>query len=296
MGAVIYRERLPWGSTPYALGRNVNHDPESRRFVYRAAGDVELVPVRHERHVPVFDQGDLGSCTGNAAVGCLATGPFWRTMEPADAPFWPLDQAAAVRCYSEASAIDPFRGQYPPDDTGSDGLSVAKVLTKSGAISGYRHAFGLDQALTALMSWPFITGTVWKTGMFEPDADGVVRATGSDAGGHEFIGDQYVPAGERFGPRSSPAAVPMVGFTNSWGTSFGHGGRFYMVADEYGELLSRNGDVTVFAPAAVAPPVPDSVDPDVDLADAVRGWAGRPAVCNRKVRDALRVWLEAKGL
>src|SRR5690349_3550882 len=61
------------------LGRHVNHDPRSRRFPVRTA-PVPLRTVEHERHVGVFQQGDLGSCTGNAALGCMATGPFWDAL------------------------------------------------------------------------------------------------------------------------------------------------------------------------------------------------------------------------
>ena len=67
--------RRPDG-TLFALGRHVNHDPRSRRFAFRAQ-QATLAPVFHERHVPIFDQGSLGSCTGNAALGILATGPYW---------------------------------------------------------------------------------------------------------------------------------------------------------------------------------------------------------------------------
>ncbi|MFC4587824.1 hypothetical protein [Sphaerisporangium corydalis] len=32
---------------------------------------------RWERALPILDQGDLGSCTGNAAAGALGTAPYW---------------------------------------------------------------------------------------------------------------------------------------------------------------------------------------------------------------------------
>ncbi len=119
--AEIILERFRNPSDP-RLGRHVNHDERSRRFPYR--GPVSpLHAVKHERHVPVFDQGSLGSCTGNAAVGCLATGPFFDTVGPEDdARLRGLDQVAAVEVYEAATTVDPFPGQYPPTDTGSDGL------------------------------------------------------------------------------------------------------------------------------------------------------------------------------
>ena len=50
------------------LGRLIEHDERSRRYAFDAS-KVKLASVHHERRVPVLDQGDLGSCTGNAMTG-----------------------------------------------------------------------------------------------------------------------------------------------------------------------------------------------------------------------------------
>jgi hypothetical protein len=63
------------------LGRHVNHDPRS--LSYLVAGPAAAVTpksVKWDRHVPSFDQGDLGSCTINAGLGILATDPYWGTL------------------------------------------------------------------------------------------------------------------------------------------------------------------------------------------------------------------------
>jgi hypothetical protein len=285
----MYVERQPW-ATPRPLGRHVNHDPRSRRFAFRAPRRVDIRSVRHERHVPVFDQGDTGSCTGNAAVGALATGQYRRTVTDADASWLqPLDQSAARECYSRATRIDPFRGEWPPEDTGSDGLSVAKVLHEAGAISGYRHAFAFDDALAALMDGPVITGTNWYPSMFDPAPDGLVTIRPGDRpdGGHEYIVDEY------------DADKGWLGFTNSWGSGWGVGGRFFMTRATFQRLLMERGDVTVFVPSTepVPEPAPAPGDAaDIALLEAVASWADRDAVCGRKARRAIRAWREAKGL
>lgn len=282
---VTERERLQWRDTPHPLGRHVNHDARSKAYPHRAAPRRALKSVRHERHVPVFDQGSLGSCTGNAAIGCLATGRFFRTVDEMDHPnVRTLDQAAAVWVYSAATRIDPFRGEHPPEDTGSDGLSVARVLHQAGAIAGYRHAFSLADTLDALQDGPLITGTVWLNDMFRPNSDGIVRPTGSEQGGHEYLVDEY------------DGARGLVGFTNSWGPNWGQGGRFYMQAEDFGTLLSRQGDVTVFVPCTEPAPEPVAADPDAVLAAAVGTWAKRDAICGRKHRRAIVDWMTAKGL
>lgn len=283
MDRVIYRERLR--PTDGRLGRHVHHDSRSRAYAYRPAGAVKLRTVRHERHVPVFDQGHLGSCTGNAAVGCMATGQFFATLDRADQEAFPLNEDGAVRCYSLATAADDYAGTYPPDDTGSDGLSVAKVLTTAGLISGYRHAFSLDDALAALMVQPLITGTVWTQDMFDVDRNGIVSPTGAEVGGHEYVVDSF------------DTATNLVGFTNSWGTGWGWQGRFFMPAEVFGNLLDRQGDVTVFVPATAPPPMPNLPDdPDAVLARALGEWSRSTAWTCHKQRAAVAAWLRAKGL
>lgn len=271
----------------HRLGRNINHDLRSRLFPVQAA-DVVPKSVRHERHVPVFDQGQLGSCTGNAGIGCLATGNFYDEYQKLPAGKYTLDEAGAVKLYSDATVADPYDGTYPPEDTGSDGLSIAKVLQNAHIISGYQHAFSLNDAIKALTLAPFITGTFWYNDMFTPDASGRVQASGALAGGHEYVADELDIERER------------IWFTNSWGASWGIGGRFYMAFGDYSGLLENNGDVTVFVPATQpAPvPVPPAVDPrDVTLASQVRDWSkAHHAGSNAKAAKAVQAWIIAKNL
>jgi hypothetical protein len=231
------------------LGRHVRHDPRSLRFLIEAVDPATLTSVRHVRGIPVLDQGDLGSCTGNAAEGALGTSPLYETVPAgvrrptgdADA-----DEQQAVSLYSLATSLDDYDGQYPPDDTGSDGLSVAKAAQKLGLISGYRHATSLAAALTALQDGPVITGVNWYSSFDSPAADGTISIGrhASVRGGHEFCVDELDVPNKR------------VGFTNSWGTSWGVEGRAYMSWDTWERLLSEDGDVTVFVPVTEPAPQP----------------------------------------
>ena len=212
-------------NTPFPLGRVVNHDPRSLGYPAPVAALKRRVPVLWTMRAPTLNQGDLGSCTGNAAAHALNTDPLFRGRV--------FTEDDAVSIYSAATRLDPYPGEYPPTDTGSSGLSVAKVLKDRGEISSYGHAFGLEHFLGALQLNPVLVGIPWHTDMFNPDSRGFVRPTGDVAGGHEIlaVGDD---------------AKSVITFQNSWGADWGvSGGRFYMTYKDFRKLLRRDGDATV---------------------------------------------------
>lgn len=286
MTRTIYRERIP--ATDPRLGRHVHHDSRSRAYVFDTTG-LTIGDVDHTRRVSIFDQGNLGSCTGNAGIGCLATDPFRDTL-PAN-PAYSLDEVGAVDLYSDATRADGYPGQYPPDDTGSDGLTIAKVLTRAGLIAGYQHTFTLDDALKALTVTPLITGTVWYKSMFTPTSEGVVPVVKSSgvAGGHEYEVVGY------------DQARGLVRFANSWGTSWGDHGYFWMAAEDWGALLAQQGDVTVFTPVTAPAPTPTpqpspADDADRALATVAQQWIRHPRILgSARLKTALNTWLAAKG-
>src|SRR5436309_8703933 len=138
----------------HRLGRHVHHDPLSRSFP--AAAGRSIVSVNWSHHGPVLDQGQLGSCTGNALVDCLMSGPLYR-------PGRDLTEAHALRAYELATTIDPFPGSYPPDDTGSDGPDACKAGKQHGWLIGYTHTFTQSHALRALTPAPAMVATEWRT-------------------------------------------------------------------------------------------------------------------------------------
>lgn len=209
------------------LGRHVHHDHRSLAYPVAVLPSSQIRSVQWRRRCDPFDQGELGSCTGNAMAGLLMTGPFYEDGRD-------LTEKEAVSIYSDATKIDQFGGTFPPDDTGSSGLAVARVAHKRGLIRGYRHAFSIQAALAALQSGPVITGVPWYAGFDTPEGDqAVVSVSGDVRGGHEFVVDGIdVDAG-------------LVFCTNSWGTEWGNRGRFAMTFATWKELLRQRGDVTV---------------------------------------------------
>lgn len=278
----------------HRLGRNYRYDSRSQRYLYQVPVTA-INSVTWPRHIPVLDQGDIGSCTGNAMVGAIGTGPVFDAL-PGD--HVPLDEALAVKLYSRATVIDDaegFTGQYPPDDTGSDGLSVSKAAVEGHFISGYQHALDVPMMLTALQAGPVIVGVNWYSSFDNPDATGLVKI-GSSAfvrGGHEFL------------VRGVDVARQVFSADNSWGSGWGNQGSFRFSYAVMERLLSEQGDCTVPVPLSDPAPVPTPVPPEPPAADprdaqmwqAVKPWAqARHVGSNRKAATEVRSWAHDKGL
>lgn len=277
MEHIVRNHKIP--STDKRLNRHVYHDARSRNFAFDTS-KLSIVSVFHGRHIPILDQGNVGSCTGNAGIGALATDPVYSTSISNNTTY-PLTEDGAVKLYSDAEMIDGT-GPYPPNDYGSYGLSIAKALKNAGLISSYQHTFTLDDALKALTQYPIMVGINWYNSMFNPQADGRVTISGGIAGGHEIVARQIDARNQR------------VWFDNSWGTSWGVNGRFYLTFTDLGRLLSEQGDVIVLIPNGVAPATTTTttIKPNTTTTTTIAPPSQEDVV----LAEAMRTWLTAKGL
>ena len=233
------QEKIPEQPVPgKPLGRHIEHDERSRGFMAVPEGKAifnfeALRSVTHRRWGEVFDQGDLGSCTGNAVAGCLNT-------RPTHIPGPIVHEPVAVQIYSLATQLDVWDGEYPPDDTGSSGLAACKAALQLKYITRYEHAFSIEETIMALQERPVITGINWYEGFDRPDALGLVTIAGEVRGGHEIeaLGFHVVPD-------AKSVLDCIVEFENSWTRKWGVRGRFFMYVRAWAELLDEDGDVTV---------------------------------------------------
>lgn len=230
-----------YDSTDSRLGRHVHHDSRSKdyEFLPRSAKPKQKNTFWDSAIAPL-NQGDLGSCTGNAEAQWLNTN-FANSVRNLTNKGKPLSEKDAVKIYSLGTTLDNQPGQYPPDDTGCDGLSVAKAGVKLGYLDKYTHTFSFTALQAALEQTPAIVGTVWTQSMFKP-RNGLVkvgRLTQSNiAGGHE-----YLACGIDF------SAEVMI-FRNSWGDQDAWpgckpGGYFAIGFADFQKLLAEQGDATV---------------------------------------------------
>lgn len=263
----------------YRLGRNLNHDPRSVAFRYRSI-DANLKTVSHLPSIPCLDQGDVGSCVANTGTELLATAEYAAVKPPT------LDEAYAQALYHDCTASDDYPGTWPPDDTGSDGLTLGKVLTARGLASGYQHAMDTASFLAALQVRAVPVGITWKSGCDNPSSAGLIRWTGSIRGGHELLAIGY------------DAAKQWVELQNHWGADWGVGGRCWIPIADLAAAFGADGDATIIVPASQpAPtPTPSPVDVDAQLWAAEKTWAkARHTGTNKTAARALSAWAAAKG-
>ncbi|MBM9510000.1 hypothetical protein [Actinacidiphila acididurans] len=259
------------------LGRHIEHDPRSLAYAHGVLPKSAIKSVSWTRRIPILNQGNIGSCTGNAETGALGTDSVGRTAAAtvtvkADskgvftAGIRTLDETFALDVYTLNTLLDSIKGNMPGDDTGSTSLACGKSGQALGLFSGYTHAYSYDALLSALQSGPVLIGIPWYNSMFEPQADGriVVDVSSGLAGGHEMVVREYDLANDEVWP------------DNSWDTTWGLQGRGYFAGADLRTLLANGGDVLVPAftaspaPAPTPTPVPAGVT-GAQVAAAVRG-------------------------
>lgn len=216
-----------------AWGRHVEHDPRNWDYTYPEPGPGRrLATVVWPRYSPILDQGELGSCTGNALVGLLGCAPFSANVTDVAR----FDEVLAVRVYADATHLDNVPGAWPPEDTGSTGNAVAKAAKRRGLIAGYSWCRTSTSLLHALQHGPVIVGSVWTERMSTPDRNGEVHADGPVLGGHE-----YLVRGVEF----RAGADALLHCDNSWGPDWGLAGSFTMSLATWARLRAQQADVTV---------------------------------------------------
>jgi hypothetical protein len=171
------------------LGRQRVHDSRSKNFpasiglVDRSKWVSKLIRVYDPTPNPNQCHGEctgVAKCVQMNAVGNRVMGLV-------------LNMINAHGFYRIATELDPFEGEWPPDDTGSSGLASAKAAQKFGVGGEYLHIFnGADGVVQQIQEGRVVSvGTWWYDDMFYPNTKGVIEPTGPQVGGHQFAARGY---------------------------------------------------------------------------------------------------------
>lgn len=232
---------IKYEPTDPRLGRHVEHDDRSYNFAYSAKmARPKRKTTRWTSKAPVLNQGEIGSCTGNALAQWLNT-DFAGSVQIANNGAMFFDEQDALDIYSKATTLDSIPGRYTPDDTGSTGNAACKAARSFGYLSGYSWLFSYSSVQAAIEQTPLIVGTLWTNDMFDP-VNGLVKVGSlldrNIAGGHEYlmVGIDY--------------ENQVFEFRNSWGDQKDWpgckpGGYFAIGFEDWERLLDADGDVTV---------------------------------------------------
>lgn len=206
-----------------SFGRLIQFDERSRNFPIRALIDSMATPRSYTWSCGVnLDQGYLPACTGfavcheAAAKPCVIAG---------------ITDQVAIALYYRAQDLDEWPGN---DYFGSSVLGAMKAGMEKGWYSEYRWAFSETQLQFAVgYKGPAVLGIDWYPGMMAPDANGLIKATGTFEGGHAILCN-----GVNIKKR-------LYRLHNSWGKSWGKDGECFISFDDMAKLLASQGEACI---------------------------------------------------
>lgn len=167
------------------------------------------------------NQGNTPMCVGYAWSHWISDGPVFHSGNQ------PIIQPSTI--YYEAQKIDEWPGEN------YDGTSVragVKYLQQTGKVVSYYWAFDVNTLIkTILEIGPVVVGTNWYYGMFYPNVNGLIRVSGSLAGGHAYVINGVDTVNRLFRIK------------NSWGQSWGVRGHAYISFTDMARLINERGEI-----------------------------------------------------
>lgn len=306
--------------TGHAYG-HIAPTPDPRDRAFKAARPYTGVFVDLSDRFPElpYDQQSLGSCVSQGTAATLDLIRVSSGLPAVRRPsrlfiYWngralgkyPADQDTGLQIRDGIKAVAKF-GAPPEDSFWPYVISQFKVQPPQAAFEAGAHdaalAYGsvsqgsdIDAAISA--GHPVVFGfTVYES--FESDAvarSGVMpvpKAGEKNLGGHCVVAVSTVKDGSEI-----LGGVPGVKYRkcrNSWGTSWGVGGYFWMPAAYMDSSEASDFWVITSAGDPNAPqPNPQPQDADKALADAFAAWVKRPHAYKPLIA-ALWAWARTKG-
>lgn len=203
------------------LNRVRSNDPRNGDYPIRRLLAAAHVPRTRKTWQTAYlhpDQGATPHCTDfEIVIARLHSSNGWHRWRPKPNTVEAAN-TYAHGLYPRTQALDEFP-DTPPED-GSSGTGAARAAKESGLISGFYHADTVEDVIDSVITHgPGGAGSDWTDGMFTPGANGIIRATGSVAGGHEYCITGYNP--DYFG-------LEVFKIFNSWGPGWGRNSVAYL--------------------------------------------------------------------
>jgi hypothetical protein len=217
----------------YPTGRIPLFDERSRAFRGQTVAP-DRVPVSIFHPLPPMSERlnqRLGSCTCAAAAHLKNFNLMRQRRERYKTIADVEDKDRGL--YHWVTNNDPFRGAYPPNDTGSSVLTAAKGAVHFGWAKGYRWYLGLDEVIAGLPYGPIEVGTDWPDGMFTLNRHGFIEPTGAGWG---QVGHAYV----LYGMNTKQRWFGMLNTWRGWGIKGSQ--RAKISFDHMDLLLRRDGE------------------------------------------------------
>lgn len=214
------------GENERALGRIPSIDFRDRKFLMQLPPPEKPIDrlSRHWITVKPLDQGEKPHCVAFCGHQYLLSAPV------KNLPF-----STTTELYNECQRLDEWLGE---DYDGTSVRALFKSLKAHGLVSEYRWAFDIERVIYHLMmKSPVVFGTNWYQGMFDPDQLGFIRATGQVAGGHA-----YMVKGANLEKECPDGSVGALRIINSWGASWGQGGKAWISIRDASRLISEFGE------------------------------------------------------
>lgn len=190
-----------------------------------------------------FDQGQEGACVPHA----------WGHEAEARPVIRHVNHATIWEWYDWCRRNDQWQGE---DYDGTSVDAGAKAMRQWGLMDEWYWGSGIGDVLMAIgRRGPVVFGIDWLDGMFRPDSDGFIHATGSVAGGHSILGRGcriVWKSGTTMADRLSPGWLDHVDLDrswvllrNSWGQAWGMNGDCRISARGLSGVLDNGGEVCI---------------------------------------------------
>jgi hypothetical protein len=203
--------------TPYPLGLVIAQDPRNKLYGMR-----EHLP--RAAALPEFQYWTCRPALSQVGNSCV--GYSMRTLlEATPRPLAVGEGPSGMELYRAALERDHIPGEQ---DTGTSLLAGAKAAQDLGQIREYVWADTIrDVAEWVLLRGTVVFGTVWLTGMFNPDRNGRLHLTGDMAGGHAYCVYGFHQASGYFR------------LQNTWSAGWSQRGRAWLWWKDAEDLLFR---------------------------------------------------------